>query len=210
MWLAAWQGQHMALSQEEQWLATLRPSRIREVQAGRLGWAEADLLAVGEVDARPLRDGLETFGIKVNLIPIGQARHLITALGDAREIARYVVIACHGDEGRILLDELADEVARFQPFEGSMGPDEVRQHLRLPGRVVICTGCDTGDEALAKAFLEAGASAYLAPTGAPFGYASFFAPLMVFYELTELRTLEQAVDRLQQHDGELAMWKLFR
>jgi hypothetical protein len=44
----------------------------------------------------------------------------------------------------------------------------------------------------------------------PFGYASFFAPLFLFYELTEGRTLAEAVARLQAHDRELAMWRLYR
>jgi hypothetical protein len=51
--------------------------------------------------------------------------------------------------------------------------------------------------------------AYVAPRGAPFGYASLFAPLLLFYELTERRTLRQAVGRLQAHDAELAMWRLY-
>jgi hypothetical protein len=120
-----------------------------------------------------------------------------------------VIIGCHGDAGRILMDDLAEEVARFQPFNGDAGPEEIRAHLRLPGSTVIATGCDTGDPALATAFLDAGAAAYLAPAGAPFGYASLFAPLFFFYELTENRTPAQAATRLRAHDDELAMWWLY-
>ncbi|MFJ2771401.1 hypothetical protein [Streptomyces sp. NPDC087300] len=72
----------------------------------------------------------------------------------------------------------------------------------------VLTGCDTGDTALLDAFLDAGASACVAPRGGPFGYASLFAPLFLFYELTERRTLPQAVARLRAHDPELAMWHL--
>ena len=42
----------------------------------------------------------------------------------------------------------------------------------------------------------------------PFGYASFFAPVFLFYEVTEQRTLPEAVQRLQRHDQELRMWRL--
>jgi hypothetical protein len=48
------------------------------------------------------------------------------------------------------------------------------------------------------------------PECAPFGYASAFVPTFLFYELTEMRTLEQAMERLCGHDDELAMWRLFR
>ena len=58
--------------------------------------------------------------------------------------------------------------------------------------------------------LDAGAAAYVAPVGAPFGYASFFAPVFLFYELTEGRSLDEAVERLRAHDRELGMWRLFR
>jgi len=32
---------------------------------------------------------------------------------------------------------------------------------------------------------------------------------MLFYELTERRTLPEAVDRLRAHDAELSMWRLW-
>lgn len=196
--------------QEQEWLATQRPSRVREVQAGRLGWTEIDLIDVEGEYARALRDGLEVFGVQVNYLRVGQPRHLVAALNGTRPIAPYVVLCCHGDEGRILMDDVAEDLARFQPFNGAVGPDRVREHFRLPGSVTLVTGCDTGEPALADAFLDAGAGTYIAPRGAPFGYASVFAPLFFFYELTELRTPTEAVERLRAHDDELAMWQLYR
>ncbi|MGK3944567.1 hypothetical protein ABK046_39860 [Streptomyces caeruleatus] len=193
---------------EEEWLATQRPSRVREIQAGRLAWTEVDLIDIGSGSAHALRDGLEVFGVQVNHLRVGQPRHLVAALDGSRPIAPYVILACHGDEGRILLDDVTEEMAGFQPFNGAVGPDHVREHFRLPGSVTLVTGCDTGEPALADAFLDAGAGVYIAPRGAPFGYASVFAPLFFFYELTEQRTPAQAVARLRAHDDELAMWQL--
>jgi len=196
--------------EEAAWLTTQRPSKVREVQAGKLAWSEVDLVDIESGEAHALRDALEMFGLRVNYVPVGQARHLVAALDGSRPIAPHVIVCCHGDEGRILMVEIAEEVARYQPFSGDLGPDLVREHFRLPGSVVLVTGCDTGDPALAEAFLDAGASAYVAPQGAPFGYASVFAPLFFFYELTEMRTAEQAAARLRAHDAELAMWRLYQ
>lgn len=191
-------------------LATLRPSRIREVQAGALAWTTIDLVDIGDGDGPALRGALESFGVQVNYLTIGQQRHLVAALGGDRPVAPYVVIAAHGDEGRILMDELDESVARYQPFNGDLGPDEVRRHLRLNGATVILTACDGGTDDLAAAFLDAGASAFVADTHAPFGYASVFVPIFLFYQLTQLRTLDDAVATLRTVDHELSTWQLFR
>ncbi|HWH95363.1 MAG TPA: hypothetical protein VNT03_15995 [Baekduia sp.] len=196
-------------SEERAHLARLRPSRIRAVQAGALQWTSVDIIDVSSGGGATMRAPLERFGIGVRLMRVGQARHLVAALGGQAD-APFVILDCHGDEGRIVLPELADEVDRHQPLHGSVGPQELRSFARLrPGAVVICTGCDTGTHELAGSFLDNGASAYVAPAGAPFGYASVFAPLLLFYELTERRSLRDAVRRLRQHDQELSMWRLF-
>ena len=191
-------------------LATLRPSRIRDVQAGALAWATLDLLDIGDGHGPALRGALEAFGVQVNYLPIGQQRHVIAALGSDRPIAPYVVIAAHGDDGRILMDELDESVGRHQPFAGHLGPDEIRAHLRLRGATVILTACDGGAPELAQAFLDAGAAALVADTNAPFGYTSLFVPIFLMYELTQQRTLDEAVEKLRAHDDELSTWRLFR
>ena len=196
-------------SEERAYLATLRPSRIRAVQAGALQWTSVDIIDVNSGGGAAMRAALERFGIGVRLMRVGQARHLVAALGGQAD-APFVILDCHGDQGRIVLPELADEVDRHQPLRGSVGPPELRSFARVrPDAVVISTGCDTGTPELGAAFLGSGASAYVAPAGAPFGYASVFAPLLLFYELTERRSLRDAVARLRRHDQELSMWRLF-
>ena len=192
---------------ESRWLASLRPSRIREVQGGALSWTRVRIVDTdGQGDAmRPL---LEQYGIQVELCRVGQARHLAVALSGPQ--VPYVVLSCHGDDGVIVLDELAEEVQRWQPFGPRVTPDDVRRVADLHGATLIATGCQLGVDEMADAFLDAGAETYIAPTGAPFGYASVFAPVMLFYELTEGRSIDAAVERLRAHDDELAMWQLSR
>lgn len=192
---------------EAGWLASLRPSRIREVQAGALAWTRVRLIDCdGQAEAmRPL---LECLGIQVELCRVGQARHLAEAL--AAPPVPFVVLGCHGDEGTIVLDALADEVQRYQPFGPRVTPADVRQVARLAGTTVVATGCEMAGEAMSDAFLDAGAAAYIAPTGAPFGYASVFAPALIFYEVTQGRSIDAAVQRQRAHGDELAMWRLVR
>jgi hypothetical protein len=195
------------VSGEAEWLASLRPSRLREVQAGATSWTAVDLIDIDSGHGAVLRAALETFGIQVNRFPVGQGRHLVQSL--AREPrAPFVVLACHGDEGSIVLPELAPQLERYQPFSCRITPEELRSFACFDGATVIATGCDTGHPALVEAVLDCGAGAYVAPDGAPFGYASFFAPVFLFYELTEQRTMAEAVQRLRDHDPELGMWRL--
>ncbi|WP_459547448.1 hypothetical protein [Nocardia sp. X0981] len=183
--------------------------RIEEVVGGELGWTGADLLAIDDPSARLVRDSLEEFGIRVGYFPIGQSRHVLAALGGDRPIAPYVIVSCHGSDGRILLPELGGPVAEVQPFLDELEPEHVREYLRIPGSTVICTGCETGDEALAESFLEAGAGAHFAPTGSPDGHAAFVAVLLLCYELTAGHDLGHAVDRVRTYDKEMSMWKLW-
>lgn len=195
------------MSDEARWLAGLRPSRIREVQAGETSWTTVDVVDVESGLGSALRGALETFGIRVERTPVGQGRHLVRALS-RRPPAPHVVLACHGDGGDLVLPGLAPELERHQPFSGRVTPEQLRSFAHLDGATVVATGCDTGHPALVRAVLDCGAAAYVAPDGAPFGYASLFAPVFLFYELTEQRSLAEAVQRLRAHDRELAMWRL--
>src|SRR5207245_1080059 len=98
---------------EASWLTTLRPSRIREVQAGSLSWSKVDLIDVEGGGAWTIRAALEDYGLQVRFFQVGQARHLVVALG-GEVTAPFVILACHGDEGRLLIPQLAPEIERYQ------------------------------------------------------------------------------------------------
>lgn len=144
------------MNAEQQWLSTLRPSRVRDVQGGAPAWAEVELIDV-ESGQAALAAALEAFGLRVRRTAVGQARHIVAALSDAPD-ADFVVLQCHGDKGAIVLPELAEEVERYQPFHGRITPADLR----------------------------------------------------AFAEITEMRDLDEAVQRLTAHDDELAMWRLYR
>ncbi len=64
------------MTDEAQEPAGLRPSRIREVQAGATSWTTVDVVDVESALGGPLRSALETSGIRVERTPVGQGRHL--------------------------------------------------------------------------------------------------------------------------------------
>jgi hypothetical protein len=62
-----------------------------------------------------------------------------------------------------------------------------------------------GHAETAAAFLAGGSPAYVGPRGGPFRYATALFPILLFYELTEGRSLRAAVERVGRWDAELAM-----
>ena len=181
--------------------------RTAVVAAGATHWAEMDLIGL-DADGPAVRSLLEQFGLRVNLFPIGQAHHLVTALSEGRG-AEFVVLDCHGVDGAVVLPELSPELEREQPFRGVLTGDDLRGFARFDGATVISTGCGTGTPELADAVLACGAAGYVAPAGYPEGHASFFALSYLFYAVAEGRSVAAAVERLAGHDTELAMWRYF-
>jgi hypothetical protein len=178
----------------------------RSVEQGATHWAEV-LLIEFDNQGEAVRAALEQFGLRVTLVRIGQARHLVAALSDIGA-ARYVVLDCHGEDGNIFIPELAPELEAQQPFHQRMTPEDVTTFARLDGALVISTGCTTATPAMGQAVLGRGALGYLAPVGYPDGGAAFFAITYLFYELSQGRDIRQAFNRLREHDLELAMWRL--
>ena len=83
-----------------------------------------------------------------------------------RRATSFVILACHGDGGSIVLPELDGELERHQPFHDGVSPESLHSFARFDGATVVATGCDTGHPALVEAVLGAGASAYVAQSGA--------------------------------------------
>ncbi|HEV8637763.1 MAG TPA: hypothetical protein VG370_26380 [Chloroflexota bacterium] len=75
-----------------------RPSMVRRVAQGANWWTSVDLLVceVGHEGAA-IRAALEEMGVKVNLFPIGQARHVVNVLSGEECTAPYVILDTHGD-----------------------------------------------------------------------------------------------------------------
>ena len=182
---------------------------IHTVAEGASSWTSVDLLDV-DMWGVTIRSSLEGFGIKVNRFPVGRGQHIVNVLSGKEATAPYVLLSLHGEHDKLLLPSLAEEVAATERFNDALTPEDLHTFVNLPGRVVISLGCETGTLNLARAFLDHGCTAYIGPEGQPYGHASLFVPIFLFYELTEGRSLDEAVERLRRHDQELAMWRLFQ
>ena len=183
---------------------------IQTIQGGELHWTSVDVvdITVG-TEAVALRAALEQFDIQVRRFPVGQARHLLTLLSGDEALAQHVILCCHGDDGGIVLPELGEQFEAMQPVHGILTGEALRDRIHLPERVVIATGCQTGNPQLAHAFLTGCCAAYIGPTGGPYGDSVVVAIVLLFHELMRGRTLAEAMARVRSYDDELATWQLW-
>jgi|GEM_PF-2159655 len=194
----------------------LRTSRDRVIAKGELYWAEVDVLNISDDSTtRSLREGLEQFGIKVNVYYVGLADHIKKILGPNPSAAPYLIITAHGGENDGDLDlggKLSDEIAATQDFDEKMTPQDLAKFIDVSNRVVINTACGGGEEKLAEVFTKVGkAKAYIADTYAPFGYVSYLFPILVFYFLTKYSlSIKESFEKAKACDREeFKTWHLF-
>jgi len=148
-----------------------------------------------------LRSMAEQIGIHVEWYGIGMARDLFEVL-NRQASYDLVVFCCHGKDGRMVMPELEGSLYKDQPFRGDMTPEDVRGLLGLQGQKVFSTGCATGEEKMASAFLDAGCAWYLAPSGYPDGAAALvFAVNFLHLHLNRGFTADDAVNKAQ-HERE--------
>jgi hypothetical protein len=164
-----------------------------------------------DAEALTLRQAIECFSlgdVAVDLLGVGRGSTLIGYLRGRDSRAPHLVLCCHGDEEGIILPELHPSVAAEERYVGHFGADAVRKEARLKGRVVLSTGCSTAG--LAEAFLDAGASAYIAPTGDPYGAAPLAFLMAFYYRLLVVgEDLEAAVRAARRIGGDARMFRLF-
>ena len=163
-----------------------------------------------DFEALTLRQVMEWFGdVPVDLLGVGCSRHLIAYLRGQDARADHLVLCCHGDDEGIILPELDPSVAAREPYLDHFGPEGVRKEARLKGRLVISSGCST--DVLAKAFLIAGASAYIAPKGDPLGPAPLAFLTTFYYRLLVTGdSVEKSVQLARRTGGDTRMFRLFR
>ena len=186
-----------------------RSSRVLDVGKGFTWWTTADVFSGGGAGmpevTQAIRSSLECMRIGVRHWPIANEGIARSLLSGAEGDAPYVVLAMHGEHGQLLF--LPNSPT--SQMKTSYSVEELAGIVRLPGKVVVSVGCASGSPELAEVFLSGGASAYVAPVISPFGHAAPVFVTLLFFALTQGRTLEEAVEAARAVDRELAIWRLF-
>lgn len=170
---------------------------------------QADI-ALLDIDGQPaLRDVLEELDALVLRLPLVQPALISQALHRPNG-EDYLVINAHGDKQGFIIPELAPSIAAEQPFNNHLTPEIIRANSKLTGSVVVSLACATGTSSMAAAWLDGGASAYIAPTGYPEASdALVFATLLFWMLISHRASLSEAMKSASGAGGTTTMFKLY-
>jgi hypothetical protein len=171
--------------------------------------------------AMPIRAMLELFRLRVHTYYCCQKQNLLDVLAGQVPDTGYVVLVLGGghDEdlergGCISCRELVEPIAgEWRATDVKLFPEDIRRTVNLPGRTVLCVGCHAGIEPLAKAFIESGCRAYIAPTesidqnSTTMFVCAFFHYLMA--EPPDRMTEREAVERARNIDSQTASYRYY-
>jgi len=73
---------------------------------------------------------------------------LVDLLSGDQSLSSNIFFLCHGDDRGILLPELHPDLEKDQPYHAALTAADIAEFVRVPGRVIINTGCATGTRAL--------------------------------------------------------------
>ncbi len=160
-------------------------------------------------ESAAIRSALECFGYVVTVYYIGRPQDYVDVFsGNETFEYDYLIIGCHGDEGRIMMPILGDEVYYPDECRGDLGFEELRDRVRIQGKTVICTGCTTGSGELYRAFTRRN-NAFIAPSDYIEGKSGLFFVIRLFYHLANHVSLEDSCALACGTDEETGLYRLY-
>ena len=168
------------------------------------------IVAIGDVGNEPeaIRQILERFNYFVGVKYVGRPDDFIEVLLNELPFdPDCIIISCHGDNGKIKMPVLADEVYEADEPRDDFSADLVNKYLKLKGKIIINLGCTTGYKEMLGTFSKD--NTYIAPYDYIDGNAAVFFVIHLFYEMCQNgRTLEEAYTLASGTDNETALFTL--
>lgn len=166
-----------------------------------------------DIEAFAMRSTLEYFGARVTVHWVGRPNDLTDVLSGEELDKRcdYLILVFHGDEGRLCMPELDEEVYEPDEPRGEFFDfHDVKRYTNLKNIKVIATGCTLGEENLAKAFLECGCHSYIAPDDYIDGNSSLMFVIRFMYEIiNNEKSQKEAYEIAKSIDKETLIYQLY-
>lgn len=131
-----------------------------------------------------IRQTLEYFGYEVFRKAIGRPKDFVDIISGENEFFAALpiwVLSVHGEDGQILMPELAEEVYVEKEPRGPISADFIKRNARFSQQLIISTGCTLGSESMGQAFLKSGAMGFIAPANYIEGNAALIFIHHFFY-----------------------------
>lgn len=126
------------------------------------------LVAVGDSgEAMTLRLLLENLGAFVSYYPVGTPGDFLSVLASTGAAANLTILSAHGGDGGFHFGEFGPGIDVSMLKDGELGSSAILTAASLSGQIVLSTACGTGTPDMKKAFLSAGACAFVAPKQQP-------------------------------------------
>lgn len=160
-------------------------------------------------EAEALRQSLEAFGYFVAVKYIGRPNDFVSVLkGELIFDPDCLILSCHGDEGKIIMPLLGENVYEPNEPRGNMSASDIDNYLKLQDKLILSLGCTTGEVAIAEAFAKQ--NIYIAPNDYIEGSAALYFAISLFYELSkDGAQLEEAFKVARGKDSETELFQLF-
>lgn len=162
------------------------------------------------LQSHAIRLAAEYWGADVTVTWVGNSRQIVDYFS-APPAHELLIIAGHGDERGLLLPELGQEIQHLYPYNGVITPQDFRHFLRAPLPIVLNLACHGGAPALAEAFLEHGAPAYIGATTYPNADATLMYALEFLYTYVQNgKHLGMAHQQAAAHDDDRQQFHVYQ
>lgn len=146
------------------------------------------------LETQAIRAFAETLNFTVSVTWVGNSHHVTGFFEKVRDDAhqKVVFISAHGDERGLLLPELAPQVEQQFPYREVIRPEDFASFVDLNGEDIVNLSCLGGTEAMASAFLTAGAGSYVGATGYVQGSSTVMYAVQLVHGMHSRLDLEAA------------------
>ena len=152
-------------------------------------------------EAEAIRQTLECLGFMVFKINIARPNNFIEILSDKIEFNfDYLIFTCHGKNNEIIMPILDKGVFEKGEPRKNFGYEEIQKYLKLKNKIIINTGCTTGNDKFLKVFSEN--NTYIAPKNYIEGNSILPFITILFYEISKNENLKQAFEKSKNIDKE--------
>ena len=156
-----------------------------------------------------IRSVLEYFGYIVIMCNIGRPQDYFDIFSGKQNFNYdYLIIGCHGDNGRIIVPVLGENVYYPNECRNNIGYEELRGLVKIKDKTVICTGCTTGAGELYKEF-NRNNNTFVAPTDYIEGNGSLLFIVNLFYHLSKGSSFKDSFAIASAIDSETKLYNFY-